>query len=120
MKLSSNVLYAYDLKKIMEFLFNDDGKRNNESEIVETYVSDESNGELILANKQLREVKSGDNSNKSTIKYDLIKFFMEQLNNIYYNKDATYSIGDDLTFNTMLTNGFISEQNTQPTKKGKK
>lgn len=120
MKMSNDILYAYDLKKIMEYLFNDDGKRNNESEIVETYVSDENSGELILANKQLREVKSGDNSNKSTIKYDLMKFFMDQLNGIVYNKDAVFSIGDDLVFNTMISNGFISEQKIPTTKKGKK
>lgn len=99
--------YVYDLDAIMNYVFTDDGKRNNDSEITETYIADESSGQLSLVNKQLREVKGSDNSNKNTIRYDLMKFFMDQLNNFVANDDVQSTIGEAMILNTMLHNGFV-------------
>ena len=99
--------YVYDLDAIMNYVFTDDGKRNNDSEITETYITDDSSGQLSLVNKQLREVKGSDNSNKNTIRYDMMKFFMDQMNGIVVGDEIQATLGESVVFNTMLHNGFV-------------
>lgn len=99
--------YILNIEKIFEFVFSDD-ERIKDSEIVETYIEDETTNNLVLANKQLRELKGGDNSSKQTLRYDMIKMYIDIL--------SEYEAGhptliENMIFDTMIANEFIIELN---------
>lgn len=103
MNKEENTFYTFDLDAIMNFVFFEEDKRTNDSEITETYINNDQN-ELTLVNKQLREVKGSDNSTKQNIKYDLLKNFIEILRTAEHN---AMTLGESITFNTMFTYGLI-------------
>ena len=88
--------------------FADDGIRSNDVEITESQTRDD-DGKLITDSRITREVKSTD-SNKQTIRYDIIKTFMEVLDNVEIEQDATpLSLGEKMVINTMGNYGLIKE-----------
>lgn len=101
-----NAIYMFDMEAIMNFIFGDEDKRTNDSEITETYIANESTSELQLINKQLREVKGSDNSTKQNIKYDLLKVFIDILRT---TETEQQTIGESIVFNTLFLNGLIKE-----------
>ena len=107
---SKEKIYVYDLDAIMSFIFDDDGQRNNDMEITETYIPNdedaEDTGSLVLINKQLREVKGSDNTGKQTIRYDIMKFMLETLNGIEGTAEVS-TLGEKIVLNTLLTNSMI-------------
>lgn len=105
-KNDKNAIYMFDMEAIMQFIFGDEDKRTNDSEITETYIANESTNELQLINKQLREVKGSDNSTKQNIKYDLLKVFIDILRT---TETEQQSIGESIVFNTLYLNGLIKE-----------
>ncbi len=102
---------AFDLDAIEQFIF--DSKRNtddaHDNEITETYGYNK-NGKEELLNKVVHDVQSSDKSNKSTIKYDLIKTFISILDEIDTDQSTIeMSLGDRIVLNTMTNYGFIKE-----------
>lgn len=97
----------YDLDAINNFIFGDDSRDSN-TEITETLLTD-NDGNLTTDNRIIHEVKAVD-SNKQTIRYDIIKMFMDVLNNVEINQDEIpLSFGETMIINTMIANGLVKE-----------
>ena len=103
-----NKKYILNIENVMNFIFDSD-KRDSDSEITEVYVSDDDTKELMLSTKQLREVKGGDNSPKFTIRYDMLKTFIDMISDM--GLDGTSTFGENLIYNTMINEGLITEIN---------
>lgn len=103
------VKYMLDLDRIFKYVFETEERRDKESEITEIYMRDEDKEDMILNTKQLREIKNSDISQRATIKYDLLKAFMETTMEIDVSGEVPWTLGESLVFNTMFQNGFIKE-----------
>jgi len=98
----------YDLDGIKNFIFGDDDGRSSDVEITETQTRNE-NGKLETETRVTREVKSTD-SNKQTIRYDMIKMFMDVLDNVEIDQEiAPLSLGQKMVLNTMGSYGLIKQ-----------
>lgn len=104
--IKSNLIY--DLDGIKDFIFGDDDGRSSDVEITETQVKND-NGKLETESRITREVKSTD-TNRQTIRYDMIKMFMDVLDNVEINQElAPLSLGQKMVLNTMGSYGLIRE-----------
>lgn len=99
------IKYVIDVENLMKFIFESDIKRDVDSEITETYLADENNGDMLLTSKQYREVKGGDNTSKQTIRYDFFKSLIELLEDT--DGLSTMSFREKLAFNTLFNEGLI-------------
>lgn len=97
-------IFLIDVDNIMKFVFESDMKRDTDSEITETYIADENDGDMVLTTKQYREVKGGDNTSKQTIRYDLIKTMLEMIADMDFNAQT---FRESLIFNTLCNEGII-------------
>lgn len=100
----SNENYILDLENIMNFIFGQN-ETSNDSEFVDVYTSDESNN-LVLNQRQIREVKNGDTTAKSTMRYDIVKTFIDYLMDADFN-DPTF--GEAMVLNTMLNEELLKK-----------
>lgn len=108
-KINSN--FIYDLDAIKDFIFSNDEGRSSDVEITESQVKNEETGKLETETKITREVKSTD-SNRQTIRYDIIKMFMDILDNVEIDQElAPLSLGQKMVLNTMGSYGLIKELN---------
>lgn len=99
-----NENYVLDLENITDFIFSQN-ETTNDSEFVDIYSNDSTNN-LILNQRQIREVKNGDTASKSTIRYDLIKTFIEYLMDADFEEP---SFGEAMVLNTMLNEELIKK-----------
>lgn len=105
-QINSNLIY--DLDGIKDFIFGDDDGRSSDVEITETQTRN-SKGKLETETRVTREVKSTD-TNRQTIRYDMIKMFMDVLDNVELDQDiAPLSLGQKMVLNTMGSYGLIKE-----------
>jgi len=105
-QLNSNLIY--DLDGIKDFIFGNDDGRSSDVEITETQVRNDK-GKLETETRVTREVKSTD-SNRQTIRYDMIKMFMDILDNVEIDQEiAPLSLGQKMVLNTMGSYGLIKE-----------
>ena len=105
-QINSNLIY--DLDEIKDFIFGDDNGRSSDVEITETQVRNDK-GKLETETRVTREVKSTD-SNRQTIRYDMIKMFMDVLDNVELDQEiAPLSLGQKMVLNTMGSYGLIKE-----------
>ena len=105
--MANRVKYVLDLENIMNFVFDSNINRDSESEITEMYLLDEETNDMVLNTKQLREVKGGDTTQKATIRYDMMKMFIDIITDL--DMDGANSFGESLIFNTMINEGLIKE-----------
>lgn len=105
--MGKKISYILDVENIIKFIFDSDVKRDMDTEITEVYVVDEETNEMTLTTKQFREFKGGDNTSKSTIRYDMVKMFIDMISDI--DMDGANSFGESLIFNTMINEGLIKE-----------
>ena len=105
--MGKKISYILDIENLTKFIFDSDVKRDMDSEITEVYVVDEETNEMVLTSKQFREFKGGDNTSKSTIRYDMVKMFIDMISDI--DMDGANSFGESLIFNTMINEGLIKE-----------
>lgn len=105
MLFNSNENYVLDFENIINFIFCEN-ETNNDSEFVDIYTNNDSG--LVLNQRQIREVKNGDTTSKSTIRYDLVKTFIEYLMDADFNEP---SFGEAMVFNTMLNEELIKKIN---------
>ncbi len=105
-KINSNLIY--DLDGIKDFIFGDDDGRSSDVEITETQTRNDK-GKLETETRVTREVKSTD-TNRQTIRYDMIKMFMDVLDNVELDQEiAPLSLGQKMVLNTMGSYGLIKE-----------
>ena len=97
----------YDIDKIAEFVFDNPNGRTNDVEILETYIYDNEQDKMVLDSKQVKEVKVNDYTTHNTLRYDMIKMFIETLDSIEDPK--IMSLGENITFNTMQAYGLIKD-----------
>lgn len=99
--------FIYDINKISEFVFGNENERTNDVEITETYIYDNEQEKMVLDSKQVKEVKLNDYTGQNTIRYDLIKMFIDTLDGVEDPK--IMSLGENITFNTMQAYGLIKD-----------
>jgi hypothetical protein len=105
-QINSNLIY--DLDGIKDFIFGDDDGRSSDVEITETQTRNDK-GKLETETRVTREVKSTD-TNRQTIRYDMIKMFMDVLDNVELDQEiAPLSLGQKMVLNTMGSYGLIKE-----------
>lgn len=123
-----NEVYALDLNKMINFVFEPNNNKNIESSQTLLYTTDEgADSQMKLVSKQLTENKSNDNSERiDTIRYDLTRQLLDVLMGIgvktnpfgdVVEQDSANSSLDDMTvgeviaFNTFLNEGFLINVN---------
>jgi hypothetical protein len=97
----------FDINKITEFVFGDPNKRNSEVEITETFVYDDEKEKMVPNIREVKEVKVGDFTSQNTIKYDMVKMFIDILDSIEDPKGMT--LVQSITLNTLESYEFIKE-----------
>lgn len=106
-QINSNLIY--DLDGIKDFIFGNEDGRSSDVEITETQVRNSKTGKLETETRVTREVKSTD-SNRQTIRYDMIKMFMDILDNVEIDQEiAPLSLGQKMVLNTMGSYGLIKQ-----------
>jgi len=106
-QFNSNLIY--DLDGIKDFIFGNEDGRSSDVEITETQTRNSKTGKLETETRVTREVKSTD-SNRQTIRYDLIKMFIDILDNVEIDQEiAPLSLGQKMVLNTMGSYGLIKQ-----------
>ena len=106
-QINSNLIY--DLDGIKDFIFGNEDGRSSDVEITETQARNSKTGKLETETRVTREVKSTD-SNRQTIRYDMIKMFMDILDNVEIDQEiAPLSLGQKMVLNTMGSYGLIKQ-----------
>lgn len=97
----------FDIDKITDFVFGDPNKRNSEVEITENFIYDKDSEKMIPNTREVKEVKVTDFTGQNTIKYDMVKMFIDILDSI---EDLnTMSLGQSITLNTLGSYELIKE-----------
>ena len=97
----------FDINKICEFVFGNPNDRTNEVEITEHYVYDNETNKMIPNTKDVKEVKVNDYTGQNTIRYDMVKMFIDILDSV--EDENVLTLGQCLTVNTMEAYGLIRE-----------
>ena len=97
MKKNSTIIF--DINKMCDFIFGNPNDKTNEVEITENYTYDNESGEMVPERKTIKEVKVNDYTGQNTMRYDMVKMFIEILNDIEDPKAMT--LGQGITLNTM-------------------
>lgn len=106
-QINSNLIY--DLDGIKDFIFGNEDGRSSDVEITETQTRNSKTGKLETETRVTREVKSTD-SNRQSIRYDMIKMFMDILDNVEIDQEiAPLSLGQKMVLNTMGSYGLIKQ-----------
>lgn len=99
----------FDINKITEFVFGNPNDRTSDVEITETSVFDEETNKMVPNLREVKEVKQNDYTGQNTIRYDMIKTFIEILDAVEDTK--LMSLGQKITFNTMKAYELIKDIN---------
>jgi len=91
--------FVFDIDKISEFVFGDPNKRKSEVEITDNFVYDKEEKTMIPSTREVKEVKVTDFTGQNTIKYDLIKMFIDMLDSI--EDLEAMSLAQSITLNTL-------------------
>ena len=103
----SNSSYIFDLENITNFVFGNPNEKTNEVEITEHYVYDKDSNAMIPNTKDVKEVKVNDYTGQNTIRYDLVRMFVDILDSIEDPKVLT--LGQDITLNTLKAYELIKD-----------
>ena len=108
-----NKKYCLDIDQLRKVCINPNDEEI-ENEITTTYEAD-NGGELAIAGKLIREVKSANNQQNQMIIYDVVKLFITRLlNNTQINNTSDPFLMDfstALSLNTLIKCGIIIEIN---------
>ena len=107
----STIPYIFDINKITEFVFGDPNNKTNEVEITEKYSYDAESGKMIPAGREVKEVKVNDYTGQNTIRYDMVKMFIDILDSIEDPKVMT--MGQNITLNTLKAYELIKDINEE-------
>ena len=104
-----NSPYIFDLDNITDFVFGNPNDKTNEVEITEHYAYDKESKTMLPSTREVKEVKVNDYTGQNTIRYDMIKMFIDILNEIEDPK--VMSMGQNITLNTMKAYELIKDIN---------
>jgi hypothetical protein len=107
----NNSPYIFDINKITEFVFGNPNDKTSEVEITEQYVYDEKDKTMIPNTREVKEVKVNDYTGQNTIRYDMIKMFIDILDSIEDEKIMT--MAQNITLNTMKAYELIKDVNEE-------
>jgi len=105
----SKVPYFFDINKITEFVFGNPNDKTSEVEITENYVFDDEKGTMVPSTREVREVKVNDYTGQNTIRYDMVKMFIDILDSI--EDENIMTVGQNITLNTMKAYELIRDIN---------
>jgi hypothetical protein len=105
----SNTPYIFDLNNITNFVFGNPNDKTNEVEITEHYTYDKDSKTMLPNTREVKEVKVNDYTGQNTIRYDMIKMFIDILDNIEDPK--VMSMAQNITLNTMKAYELIRDIN---------
>ena len=97
----------FDINKISEFVFGDADKRSSEVEITENFVYDKGEDKMIPNTREVKEVKVKDDVGKFSIRYDMIKMFIDIMDSV--EDLSALTLGQEITVNTMEAYELIRE-----------
>ena len=102
-----NSFIGDDWKKRTDFIFENQNSRTNDVEITDTLEYDKEKNKMVPKTKEIKEVKVNDDMSQTTIRYDLIKSFIDTLD---MTEDMNVmSVGQSITLNTLQSYGMIKE-----------
>lgn len=101
--------YIFDINKITEFVFGGREDNSNEVVITENFMFDGANNKWNPNTKEIRESKGNEHTGQSNIRYDMVKMFIEILDEA--DADEIMTIGQQVTFDTMTAYGLIKSIN---------
>jgi len=99
--------FIFDINKITDFVFGNPNERTNDVEITENYVFDKDLDKMIPSTKEVKEVKVNDYTGQNTIRYDLVKTFIDILDAV--EDPNIMSLGQSITYNTMQAYELIKD-----------
>ena len=102
-----NVPYIFDINKITEFVFGNPNDKTNEVEITEHYEYDKDSKTMTPSSREVKEVKVNDYTGQNSIRYDMIKMFIDILDSI--EDEKIMSVGQNITLNTMKAYELIKD-----------
>lgn len=105
----NNEQYIFDLNNITNFVFGNPNDKTNEVEITEHYIYDKDSKTMLPNTREVKEVKVNDYTGQNTIRYDMIKMFIDILDNIEDPK--VMSMAQKITVNTMKAYELIKDIN---------
>ena len=97
----------FDINKITEFVFGDANDRTSDVEITETFTYDDEERKMLPNVREVKEIKQSDYTGQNTIRYDLVKTFIEILDAV--DDVAIMSLGQKITLNTMQAYELIKD-----------
>lgn len=104
-----NSPYIFDLDNITNFVFGNPNDKTSEVEITEHYTYDKDAKTMLPDTREVKEVKVNDYTGQNTIRYDMIKMFIDILDNIEDPKVMT--MAQNITVNTMKAYELIKDIN---------
>lgn len=107
--MKSNNTLIYDINKICEFVFGNPNEKSSEVEILERLDYDDEGNEMKPSFKEVREVKTHDYTGQNSIRYSLIKSFIDTLDMVEDINEMT--LGQEITYNTMESYELIKDIN---------
>ena len=107
----SSTPYIFDLNNITNFVFGNPNDKTNEVEITEHYIYDKEEKTMLPNTREVKEVKVNDYTGQNTIRYDMIKMFIDILDNIEDPK--VMSMAQSITLNTMKAYELIKDINEE-------
>ena len=107
----TNSPYIFDLNNITSFIFGNPNEKTNEVEITENFVYDKDAKSMIPNTREVKEVKVNDYTGQNTIRYDMIRMFIDILDSIEDPKVLT--MGQNITLNTMKAYELIKDVNEE-------
>jgi hypothetical protein len=107
----NNSPYIFDINKITEFVFGNPNDKTSEVEITEHFIFDKDKNKMIPNGREVKEVKVNDYTGQNTIRYDMVKMFIDILDSIEDEKVMT--VGQNITLNTMKAYELIKDVNEE-------
>ena len=103
--------YIFDINKITEFVFGNPNDKTNEVEITEHFIFEKDTNKWIPNTREMKEVKVNDYTGQNTIRYDMVKMFIDILDSIEDPKVMT--MGQNITLNTLKAYELIKDINEE-------
>jgi hypothetical protein len=107
----TNSPYIFDLNNITSFIFGNPNEKTNEVEITENFVYDKDAKSMIPNSREVKEVKVNDYTGQNTIRYDMIRMFIDILDSI--EDPNVLTMGQNITLNTLKAYELIKDINEE-------
>lgn len=106
-KKKEEIMYVFDLNKMIEFIMSNNFNDGTNSEIIDSYSLIDN--KMTLASKNVRESKDNTSQTvESAIRYELVKYLLNGLGEITLNEnDEINNFADKMIVNTLFNEEFI-------------